>query len=333
MITPLNQKGTNQNSVSPAPYPDVSWLPGYGANNAIQGSPALSVDARTGQLSVTATQLGLFVFAVRVEEYRNGLKIGEVRRDFQLLVIDCPPQTTPQPAVQIQDRPALRSATICQGDSTLLVASKDTSWNYQWRKDGINLVGATKPTLAVREAGEYTVVVSPKTTCSKVGQSESVTIGIIGKDAKLSLSGHLCATTGTVTLYATKDPNVSYQWYRTTQQIPGPHTQDTLQSSQTGRYWAVLTHTLLGCKSTTDSVTLERSAAVQPTIKTATGQNRICPQDSLGLTASGRHQLQLAKRWHYCGQQRLSTQPVRRGLMLLWLRIYTAVRVHRHRWR
>lgn len=287
MITPLNQKGTNQNSVSPAPYPDVTWLPGYGPNNAIQGSPALTVDARTGQLSVTATQLGLFVFAVRVEEYRNGVKIGEVRRDFQLLVIDCPPQTTPQPAAQIQFRPNLRSATICQGDSAVLMASVDTTWNYQWRKDGINLTGATKPTLTVREAGEYTVVVSPKTTCSKVGQSESLTIGVIGNGAKLSFSGHLCATTGTVALYATKDPNVSYQWYQDTRPMTGTHTNDSLQTSQAGKYWAVLTHNTLGCKANTDTIPLERSAAVQATLGSATGLTRICPQEVLSLTASG----------------------------------------------
>lgn len=287
MITPLNQKGTNQNSVSPAPYPDVSWLPGFSATSAIPGSPSLGIDAKTGQLSVTATQLGLFVFAVKVEEYRNGIKIGEVRRDFQLLVIDCPPQTTPKPDVQITNRPTLRSATICQGDSAILRASLDTTWNYQWRKDGINLVGSTKSTLAVREAGEYTVLVSPKTSCSKVGNSETVTIGVIGKDAKLSLSGHLCATTGTVGLYATQDPNVQYQWFQNNQLVPGSHTGDTLQTNKPGRYFAILTHTTLGCKANTDTVNLERSAAVLPKIQTATGLNRICPQDSLVLTATG----------------------------------------------
>ncbi|WP_332367867.1 hypothetical protein [Spirosoma telluris] len=95
MITPLNQKGTATNAVSAGPYPDVNWLSGFGPNSAIPGNPPLSIDAQTGQLSVTATQLGLFVFAVKVEEYRNGIKIGEVRRDFQLLVIDCPPKRLP----------------------------------------------------------------------------------------------------------------------------------------------------------------------------------------------------------------------------------------------
>lgn len=287
LITPLNQKGTNQNTVSPAPYPEVTWVSGYGPANAIQGSPALSVNEQTGLLSVTATELGLFVFAVRVEEYRNGVKIGEVRREFQLLVIDCPPQTTPKPDVQIQSRPTVRNATICEGDSAILRASVDTSWNYQWRKDGINLVGATKPTLAVRASGQYTVVVSPKASCSKVGNSEVLIISVIGQDAKLSLSGHLCATTGTKILYATQNPLVDYQWYRNSQPMPGLHQTDTLQTSAEGKYWAVLTHKTLGCKANTDTTTLERSPVVKAVVQSASGLNRICPQDSLPLTATG----------------------------------------------
>src|SRR5690606_26499843 len=39
---------------------------------------------------------GLYVFAVKCEEFRNGIKIGEIRRDFQMLVLtDCPPATKP----------------------------------------------------------------------------------------------------------------------------------------------------------------------------------------------------------------------------------------------
>lgn len=289
MITPLNQKGTGnaQNAVSAGPYPDVNWLSGFGPNNAIPGSPSLGIDAQTGQLSVTASKLGLFVFAVRVEEYRNGIKVGEVRRDFQLLVIDCPPQTTPNPAVQIMNLPKATKTTICQGDSTILQATMDTSWNYQWRRDGINLSGATNPNLTVRQSGEYTLVVSPKQVCSKVGNSGILTITVIGNEAKVTSTGHLCATTGTVALHATTDSNVVYQWYRDRQLLSGSPSVDSLQTSQPGKYWAVLTHKTLGCKANTDTATITRSAAVTAVIKSSTGFNRICPQDSLRLDASG----------------------------------------------
>lgn len=78
------------------PYPDVSWGSGFSASNSIPGPQPLRVDAQTGQLSVTADQIGLFVFSVQVDEYRQGVRIGRVRRDFQLKVIDCLVNNPPQ---------------------------------------------------------------------------------------------------------------------------------------------------------------------------------------------------------------------------------------------
>ncbi|MBD2753987.1 gliding motility-associated C-terminal domain-containing protein [Spirosoma validum] len=289
MVTPLDQKGTGMGSnagVSPGPYPDVSWLSGFSATNAIPGSPTLSVNAQTGKLSVTATQLGLFVFAIKVEEYRNSVKIGEVRRDFQLLVIDCPPQTTPAPTVQLMNRPQRRLTTICQGDNAVLQATINNDWNYQWRRDGVNLSGATSSTLTVSDAGEYTVLVSPKATCSKAGTSDTLAIRVIGQKASLTSTGHLCAQTGSVTLTATADTGVAYKWYREGQALANPVT-DSLKTTQDGRYWAVLTYTSVGCTVTTDTTSLVRSAPVLAKIVSASGQNRICPQDSLLLQSSG----------------------------------------------
>jgi hypothetical protein len=36
------------------------------------------------------TKQDLYVFAVLVEEYRKGVRIGATRREFQLKVVDCP---------------------------------------------------------------------------------------------------------------------------------------------------------------------------------------------------------------------------------------------------
>ncbi|GAB4025172.1 gliding motility-associated C-terminal domain-containing protein [Spirosoma koreense] len=289
MVTPLDQKGTargNTTAVSPGPYPDISWLPGYSATNAMPGSPTLSVNGQTGQLSVTATQLGLFVFAVKIEEYRNGAKIGEVRRDFQFLVIDCPPQTTTNPSVQVMNRPQQTVTTLCQGDVAVLQATVNPDWNYQWRRDGVNLTDASQSSLTVSDAGQYTVLVSPKATCSKVGTSEAITVNVIGRKASLTSSGHLCAQTGTITLTASADTGVTYKWYQDNQALVTP-TTPALQTTQAGRFWAVLTYTAVGCTVHTDTATLVRSAPVVATIQSASGQNRICPQDSLLLQSGG----------------------------------------------
>lgn len=77
------------------PYPTVNWSAGYSAGNAIPGSIPLQVNPRTGILTVTANRAGLFVFSVEVVEYRKGVAIGRVRRDYQLKAIDCPVNDAP----------------------------------------------------------------------------------------------------------------------------------------------------------------------------------------------------------------------------------------------
>ncbi|MDH5474399.1 MAG: gliding motility-associated C-terminal domain-containing protein [Cyclobacteriaceae bacterium] len=100
LVTPLNTHAAVavvQDPISgvmlganPGPYPGVKWESGYSLDNILGGMPDLSI-SEDGFLSVTPTSQGLYVFAVLCEEYREGKKIGEVRRDFQMLVVDqCP---------------------------------------------------------------------------------------------------------------------------------------------------------------------------------------------------------------------------------------------------
>ncbi len=103
------------------PYPPVTWRPGYDVANTIPGTPALAIDPVTGQLSVTPSRAGLFVFSVLCEERRNGIVIGGVRRDFQLMVLDCQGNDPPKVVMTHPDRPDRLYAT---GD-TLVIRSED----------------------------------------------------------------------------------------------------------------------------------------------------------------------------------------------------------------
>jgi hypothetical protein len=47
----------------------------------------ISIDPVTGTVSWTASTTGNWVYAVICEEFRNGLKIGEIRRDMQFIVL------------------------------------------------------------------------------------------------------------------------------------------------------------------------------------------------------------------------------------------------------
>ena len=50
-------------------------------------SNVFSINPVTGTISWTATTLGNWVYTVVCEEYRNGIKIGEIRRDMQFIVL------------------------------------------------------------------------------------------------------------------------------------------------------------------------------------------------------------------------------------------------------
>ncbi len=103
--TPANGNGIPYSPAPwglPAPYSSVNWLSGYGINNMIQGNPALKI-SQNGLLSMTPSQTGLFVFAVACEEYRNGVKIGETVREFQIMVLDCGGNTAPEAKLKLID--------------------------------------------------------------------------------------------------------------------------------------------------------------------------------------------------------------------------------------
>ncbi|KAA9339742.1 gliding motility-associated C-terminal domain-containing protein [Hymenobacter busanensis] len=104
MVTPLNghASAADPRPAQPGavPYSLVSWEAGLSTQNQMPAFDPLRINSRTGRLTVRPSNAGLFVFGVRCAEYRRGVKIGEVRRDFQLLVIRCSSNQTPRMTVQ-----------------------------------------------------------------------------------------------------------------------------------------------------------------------------------------------------------------------------------------
>lgn len=74
----------------PPPYEDVTFkLPNFSSNIPVPGNPALQIDNNTGIISGTPNLVGLFTVGVCVKEFRDGVLIGEMVRDFQFDVTDC----------------------------------------------------------------------------------------------------------------------------------------------------------------------------------------------------------------------------------------------------
>jgi hypothetical protein len=122
LVTPFNvhDPGEPVPTPQPLPIPPVQWTAGISEDYQVPGNPTLGIST-DGILRVTPTEEGLFVFSVKCEEYRDGVKIGEVRRDFQLFVIDCvPPGEKPDLLVQ-----APGNAMYTQQPDTIVFAFED----------------------------------------------------------------------------------------------------------------------------------------------------------------------------------------------------------------
>lgn len=74
---------------SPKPFSLVPWAASYSTDNQVGGDVPMTIDSQTGIVTAQPTQLGIFTVAVKVEEYRNGVKIGEIRRELQLVSTIC----------------------------------------------------------------------------------------------------------------------------------------------------------------------------------------------------------------------------------------------------
>jgi gliding motility-associated-like protein len=97
---PLDGGGQNGNGNCNSTIPDppcgppfdlVNFIGAYSAGIPMGGNPIIGIDSETGILNGTPVIIGQFVVGVCVQEYRNGVYLGSILRDFQFNVVDCTP--------------------------------------------------------------------------------------------------------------------------------------------------------------------------------------------------------------------------------------------------
>ena len=160
LATPLNSSAAIAVPIpQPKPHPEVIYREPFSVDNSIPGDPALKISNR-GLLTVTPNQEGLYVFSVLVEEYRGSRKIGEVQRDFQMLVISegCNPPDPPVVAASIPGNPDFQSEI----DTLFYTVSEEKCFDFfvtnitagetiNLRAEGVNFVGELEDVFSVNQ--------------------------------------------------------------------------------------------------------------------------------------------------------------------------------------
>lgn len=277
------------NALIPGPFAPITFTTGYTATNPIASSPPVQINAQTGQITVTPTAVGDFIFTVRVEELLNGQPIGETRQDYRITVVDCPPEKPPVPAVAITNQPtSATTVALCNGNTATLVAQQKPEWKLQWQKDGVNIPGETSPILSVTAAGSYQVVNSFTSNCGQSNASKTLVVTTSSQTAKIDppAKTSLCPGADAVALTISGFPSsYTYTWYYNGAPISGLNS-NTQTVSKPGQYSAILNDPATGCSTKTDAVTLTQASSPTATVSAA-NNGILCERDSLQLTATG----------------------------------------------
>ena len=80
LINPFDMTGSG----GAKPFNLLSYGTGYSLLNILGPGSTCNINSSTGIVNARSTQIGQYVIAVKCEEYRNGVKIGQVIRDITI---------------------------------------------------------------------------------------------------------------------------------------------------------------------------------------------------------------------------------------------------------
>ena len=75
--------------------PPVTYVSPFSGINPLASSTPITIDSVTGLLNFTPTTVSRAVVAIQATEYRNGVEIGYVRRDIEVVVANCGGNSVP----------------------------------------------------------------------------------------------------------------------------------------------------------------------------------------------------------------------------------------------
>lgn len=178
----VNGSGITYNAATPPnnfQSSTVTWLAGFGTTDPLDPSPGLlpglTID-QNGIINGIPTTPGQYVVGVRVDEYRGGVLIGRITRDFQFNVVNCPP---PQDAgIGVND--------ACNGTNITFQNNSGAGANGFWWDFGTGNPADTsvafEPTFNYGSIGTYTVtlIAQKGTLCADTATYNLTISGLTG---------------------------------------------------------------------------------------------------------------------------------------------------------
>lgn len=113
-------------------FDNVIYRGGFNVNNPFGFSGVSQIDSRNGLTTILAPAQGRYSIAIDVTEYRNGVMISRVRLDIQLIVVNCPPNATPN----ISTSNGLTQYTVMEGEEICFDVNANDPDNHNIKLSG-----------------------------------------------------------------------------------------------------------------------------------------------------------------------------------------------------
>lgn len=260
------------NPATPPPYTPVPFLPGYSVQQPISSFPVFTIDRHTGVLNGTPSQIGQYVFAICVTEYRNGVPLSTTRRDFQFNVSNACRAII----ARIEDQ-AANPQNLCSGGKIRFQNKSQFAKTYRWDfgdpKTNADTSWLPNPTYLYKDTGTYTVqlIADPYTGCADTSYSvfkvyDSTTVAF-------SFAGDACFSTNLISFntFGNYTANATFFWDfdGTTNQGVNSTVEAPQNVSWTapGSYYVTVTVSEFGCDHTFgDSVFIFTTPQIQESV-------------------------------------------------------------------
>ena len=224
-------------------------------------------------------------------------------------------------------------AVCAEADVVLSIATTSSDYTYQWKKNGSALDGKTEASLtlssiALSDAGEYTLYVKNTTTnCDTttlpfILKVNALPVVTLSEDNELSV---ICADSA-FHFTVTSDTVIStYNWTRNDISIEGTA---TLRATESGTYKvAVIDHN--GCQATTHEMAVKVNALPVVSINEENGNTAICADSAFHFTLVSDTAL-VSYKWMRNGDSINNTAVIREAGLAAGSHTYTATVVDRN---
>jgi PKD repeat protein len=153
------------NPPSNPPYAPIPYNAAYSATYPIASDPAFSIDPATGFITGTPNIPGQYAMGICVEEFRDGISLGKVVRDFQFNVTLCDANIVAAVMPQQPEQLCIGETLQFENNS---INGDDFIWDFGVSDTDSDVSTEFEPEFTFPDVGTYTVtlIANPTWPCA-----------------------------------------------------------------------------------------------------------------------------------------------------------------------